>query len=149
MSRVVYALSLKQPWAALVVHGVKTVEIRRWPTRHRGLLLIHASRQSDDRAEGWTLVPLQAQTTATLRGGIVGSVELTDCITYPDSETFSADQSRHLNQPAWFRPPALYGFLLSRPRVLPFRRLAGQVRLFGVRLGAKEWANLSGDKVKG
>ena len=27
-----YALSIKQPWAALVVCGVKTVEVRRWPS---------------------------------------------------------------------------------------------------------------------
>ncbi|MEO6583240.1 MAG: ASCH domain-containing protein [Ferruginibacter sp.] len=38
-----YALSLLQPWASLVVMGVKTIETRSWSTRHRGPLLIHAS----------------------------------------------------------------------------------------------------------
>lgn len=37
------ALSLWQPWASLVVAGVKTIETRRWSTRHRGPLLIHAA----------------------------------------------------------------------------------------------------------
>jgi hypothetical protein len=39
-----YAISLLQPWATLVVSGVKTVETRAWSTRHRGRILIHASQ---------------------------------------------------------------------------------------------------------
>ena len=37
------ALSLLQPWASLVVMGLKTIETRSWRTAHRGALLIHAS----------------------------------------------------------------------------------------------------------
>ncbi|RYZ30881.1 MAG: ASCH domain-containing protein [Chitinophagaceae bacterium] len=37
------ALSLLQPWASLVVMGLKTIETRSWQTAHRGSLLIHAS----------------------------------------------------------------------------------------------------------
>lgn len=38
-------LSLWQPWATLLVAGVKHVETRGWPTRFRGPLLIHAARK--------------------------------------------------------------------------------------------------------
>ncbi len=37
------AISLLQPWASLVVMGVKTIETRSWGTKHRGPILIHAS----------------------------------------------------------------------------------------------------------
>lgn len=37
-------LSLWQPWASLVVLGLKRFETRSWSTRHRGELLIHASQ---------------------------------------------------------------------------------------------------------
>jgi hypothetical protein len=37
------ALSVKQPWAGLIASGRKTIEVRTWPTRHRGDLLIVAS----------------------------------------------------------------------------------------------------------
>ena len=30
-----YALSLKQPWAALLVHGLKSIEVRRWAAARR------------------------------------------------------------------------------------------------------------------
>jgi activating signal cointegrator 1 len=36
-------LSLLQPWATLVVMGVKKIETRSWSSSHRGDLLIHAS----------------------------------------------------------------------------------------------------------
>lgn len=38
------ALSIRQPWAWLIVHGPKRIENREWPTRYRGPILIHASK---------------------------------------------------------------------------------------------------------
>ncbi len=38
------AISLLQPWATLVVLGLKTIETRSWGTKHRGPILIHASQ---------------------------------------------------------------------------------------------------------
>ncbi len=38
------AISLLQPWATLVIMGVKTIETRSWRTEHRGNILIHASQ---------------------------------------------------------------------------------------------------------
>jgi len=52
-----YGLSLKQPWAALLANGHKTIEVRRWPTARRGRILIHAARVPDERPEAWALVP--------------------------------------------------------------------------------------------
>lgn len=37
------ALTVKQPWAALIISGVKNVENRSWATAHRGELAIHSS----------------------------------------------------------------------------------------------------------
>ena len=38
------ALTLNQPWATLVALGLKRYETRSWPTSHRGILAIHASK---------------------------------------------------------------------------------------------------------
>lgn len=38
------ALTIRQPWAALIAAGVKTIETRSWPTKHRGPLAIHAGK---------------------------------------------------------------------------------------------------------
>jgi hypothetical protein len=127
-----YALSLKQPWAALVAHGRKSVEVRAWPTVRRGRVLIHAARVPDPRPEAWAHVGPDLADAARLVGGIVGAAELTGCTEYRSAAEFVLDRLLHLNDPAWFRPPVLYGFLFSRPKVVPFRRLPGNVRFFRV-----------------
>lgn len=90
------ALSLWQPWASLMVHGMKRIETRGWYMRHRGPLLIHAAKKWDeDLAELCHLDPTYATAltacgfTKDLRdtrpkgmpfGAIVGRVEVVDCV---------------------------------------------------------------------
>ena len=38
------ALTISQPYASLIASGEKWVENRRWPTRYRGPLAIHAGK---------------------------------------------------------------------------------------------------------
>ncbi|MGY4103805.1 ASCH domain-containing protein [Nocardia sp. R16R-3T] len=42
MGTPVRAISVRRPWANLIVAGHKTVENRTWTTRHRGAVVIHA-----------------------------------------------------------------------------------------------------------
>ncbi|HMC64762.1 MAG TPA: ASCH domain-containing protein [Gemmataceae bacterium] len=134
MSELYYALSLKQPWATLLVHGRKTIEVRRWPTARRGRILIHAARLSDPRPEAWALLPDNLREAAQLIGGIIGGGDLTDCIAYRSRQAFQADQEHHLNNASWFRGPVLYGFVFTNLSALPFRRYPGWMRFFPVKL---------------
>ena len=129
----VFALSIKQPWAALIVHGLKTIEVRRWPTARRGHLLIHAARIPDDRPEAWRHLPDRLRECALLQGGIIGSVELTECRTYRSLDAFVADQAGHLNEATWFELPQLYGFTFAGATTLPFRPYPGWFRFFSVK----------------
>ncbi len=43
-------LSLKQPYAELIVSGKKAIELRTWNTKFRGEFLIHASKKIDKEA---------------------------------------------------------------------------------------------------
>jgi ASCH domain len=128
-----YALSLRQPWAALLVHGRKSIEVRRWPTSLRRRILIHAARTPDPRPQAWALVPAELQGAAKIIGGIIGAADLDDCIAYHDPQSFRADRSRHLNDPSWFEEPVMYGFVFANPVVLPFRPYPGWVRFFSVK----------------
>ena len=69
-------LTIKQPWASLIIDGNKRFEFRSWKTNYRGELLIHAGKSIDkeayERLKGYlTEIPL---------GKIIGKVELTNCI---------------------------------------------------------------------
>ena len=46
------ALSVKQPWAELIARGEKTIEVRDWSSKHRGPLLIVASKRPNVWATG-------------------------------------------------------------------------------------------------
>lgn len=127
-----HALSLRQPWAALLAHGLKTIEVRRWPTARRGRILIHASRVPDERPEAWAHVPEGLRDAARQMGGIIGACEITGCLTYHTQHEFAADRDRHLNEPDWFVGPALYGFTIANPAVTPFFPYPGWVRFFPV-----------------
>jgi len=71
------AITIKQPYASLIMAGIKDVENRTWPTSHRGTLVIHAGKGIVREAmdEHGHLV---AQYPA---GAIIGTVELVDCVT--------------------------------------------------------------------
>ncbi|WP_250907494.1 ASCH domain-containing protein [Nonomuraea sp. NEAU-A123] len=68
----------RQPWAALLVAGIKDVENRSWVTPYRGRLLIHAGLKSD--ADGFELMEELgvALDGPLLRGVILGSVNLVE-----------------------------------------------------------------------
>lgn len=36
-------LSIKEPWASLIMNGTKKIETRSWKTKYRGEIYIHAS----------------------------------------------------------------------------------------------------------
>ena len=127
------ALSIKQPWAALLAHGPKTIEIRRWRTGPRETLLIHAARIPDDRPEAWAQVPPELREAAQQVGGIIGVGRLDSYKVYHNREAFVADQGRHLNDPAWFEP-GLVGLCFTQLRVVPFREAPGYMRIFKVEL---------------
>lgn len=113
------ALSIRQPWAWLIIHGGKDIENRTWPTRFRGRFLVHASRGMTRReyAEVRAALNLHEQLPAfedLERGGIVGSVELLDCVTSSDSP--------------WFMGP--HGFVLRDPQPMPFTQRGGMLGFF-------------------
>lgn len=43
------ALTVRQPWASLIVLGIKQMETRSWHTHYRGSLVIHAAEAAPGR----------------------------------------------------------------------------------------------------
>ena len=82
------ALSIRQPWAWLVVNGYKDIENRSWRTNHRGPLLIHASNNRTLTTPE-NLAAIKKKYRVRLPndfdfGGIVGMVDVVDCVnTHP------------------------------------------------------------------
>jgi len=116
------ALSIRQPWAWLILNGGKDIENRTWHTKHRGRFLVHASQgmTSDEFTQALLFcsyrgLPMPDRADMQ-RGGIIGSVELVDSVDTSDSPWYMGDK----------------GFVLRDPRPIPFIPLKGRLQFFDV-----------------
>jgi hypothetical protein len=115
-------LSIRQPWAHLIIHAGKDIENRDWPTKVRGRVLVHAGKgMTRDEYESAYHAMIRVDRSLLLpsfealeRGGIVGSVEIVDCVERSTSP--------------WFF--GRYGFVLRNPQPLPFTPCKGQLGFF-------------------
>lgn len=132
------ALSIRQPWASLIVLGIKDIENRTWATRERGTILVHASKgmtraehedaiefaveviRADPRnagkAEKTTLRELGFAFDDLQRGGIIGQVDIVDCVRASASP--------------WYM--GAVGFVLANAKPMPFKPLKGALGFFEV-----------------
>lgn len=136
MSNQIYCLSVRQPWAWLIVNGYKTVENRTWHTSFRGRFLVHAAKTMT-RSEWYRAACFVRKFDPLLvvkmpnpemfgsglsggmlggagLGGIVGEATLHDCVSSYDSP--------------WFEGP--YGFALKNAQALPFVLVRGRLGFF-------------------
>jgi hypothetical protein len=151
------ALSIRQPWASLIILAGKDIENRSWPAYRRGPILIHAAKGMtwDDYLGGlsfaYRIDPKLVEALGVLtvsasmgfivdeskqhitridlayglrdcplpRGGIIGSVNLVDCV-------------RQSTSP-WFVGPN--GFVMRDPRPLPFVPFKGERGFFEIPWG--------------
>ncbi|MDP9197309.1 MAG: ASCH domain-containing protein [Thermoproteota archaeon] len=77
-------LSLKQPYAELLVCGKKTIEARSWNTKFRGQFLVHASKNINEEA----CKRLRIDQTKLVTGAIVGKANLYNVISYGSKNSF-------------------------------------------------------------
>ncbi|MBR9679596.1 MAG: ASCH domain-containing protein [Candidatus Altiarchaeota archaeon] len=101
------ALSLKQPWAELIVSGKKTIETRTWNTKFRGKFLVHASKTLDRLA----CQRFGFDTHELEQGAIIGQAELVDTKEYMTQQDYLDDSEKHLAAHWEFKRPK-FGFVL-------------------------------------
>lgn len=132
------ALSIKQPWAWLIVRPdlnthekrsmahilgeLKDVENRTWRTKFRGRFLVHASKgmTRSEYSFAWQLAKEIGVTVPPFeqlqRGGIIGSVELFDSVDSSDSPWYMGHKA----------------LLLRNPEPIEFFPLKGRLGFFDV-----------------
>lgn len=71
-------LTIKEPWASLIVQGFKKYEFRSWKTNYRGKILIHAGL-SKENVEVFEEYNLDISS-----GEIIGEAYITDCTLVDD-----------------------------------------------------------------
>ncbi|KKL41711.1 hypothetical protein LCGC14_2367550 [marine sediment metagenome] len=120
------ALSIRQPWAWLIVHGWKDIENRTRLQKFRGRIYVHAGQKYDYEGLKWLatwLAPEIFGMISTLcvskQTGLVGEIDIVDSTVKSESP--------------WFTGP--YGYVLANPLAyevpIPYK---GRLGLFEVTL---------------
>ncbi len=74
------ALGVRQPWAELILRGIKSIEVRTLPTVIRGPIYLYTSKVIADTPAARTAADRHALDVDALpRGLLVGTVEIVDC----------------------------------------------------------------------
>eukprot|EP00741_Cyanophora_paradoxa_P013723 tig00020710_g13246.t1 len=141
------ALSMHQPWASLLVLGIKRVEGRGWPTPHRGTLWIASTVKEADPeevrdVEGYYSAlarragrPPPAFPEAYPSGVLLGCVDVTDCLSH-EQWTARLEAGDCASWPE--ENDSRYVFVCERRRRLPVPfPVRGQHKIW--RLDPKSW----------
>lgn len=126
--------TVHQPWASLIVHGIKDIENRTWRTNYRGRVLIHAA---SSHGREFNINLTAAQTSAAVAtivretmfgnmpfGSIIGSVEIVDCVQ---------------NHPSIWAEKDVYNWVLANPVLFnkPIENIKGRLHFWNFE-GIKE-----------
>jgi hypothetical protein len=124
------ALSIRQPWAWLILNAGKDIENRSWPTKLRGRFLVHAASgmTNEEYCDGLEFamriadiqllrdLPSFQEMKQKWCGGLIGSVELVDCVESSASPWYMGQ----------------IGFVLRSPQSWPFIPYKGRLQFFAV-----------------
>nr|WP_294560249.1 ASCH domain-containing protein [uncultured Rhodopila sp.] len=134
------AITVRQPWAWLLIQGTKDIENRDWPTNVRGQVAIHAAKGMTrfEYEDAWEFVahfdPLLAWQMPLpkelVRGAIIGTMILRDCVTSSKSP--------------WFQ--GRYGFVLDTPEPWDSYPISGQLGFWEVPESAFEVEDFGGPR---
>jgi hypothetical protein len=105
------ALSIRQPWAELILRGVKTIELRKWQTDYRGPIWLHAAKTFDSSA------PTLPNGEEPFHGGFVGCAVLASILPIDERRW---EKWRHQHCDKGLFVPGMYGWLISN--VLRFKK---------------------------
>ncbi len=115
------ALSIRQPWADLIIRGEKRIENRKWKTNYRGHVLIHASKLNKTYFDAAVykinhIIDYNYYPETPTSGGIIGQADLVEIVT----------KSKDL----FFEGP--YGWVFENIKPLKFYPCKGKLGLFKV-----------------
>ncbi len=130
------ALSIRNPFATLIVSGRKTIETRSftpgdWCVEPYGRFLVHAAKKFDaTKHRDFGVMNLEDKFGDEPRGAIIGSVELIEIVEYTWLVDFINDIDRHLVAAEY---SVKYGYVLVNPirfdTPIPYK---GQLGFFNV-----------------
>ena len=125
------AISIKQPWASLIIEGIKDIENRTWKTSFRGTVLVHATAKTAGipsellTNEQWDSLHYCIESPFWMfelmagrytNSAIIGTVDIVDCVVnHPNiwAEKTKPIDFDEFTFPRYEKP--IYNWVLSNP----------------------------------
>jgi len=126
------ALTIKQPWAQLIIEGLKDIENRTWQTKFRGRVYVHAAQKPvpmNGNADGFAPPNIECLKqifklhpasqgrwpdimAAYTNSAIIGEVDIVDCVLNHNSIW-----AEHVDMPAgvYMGEKLIYNWVLANP----------------------------------
>ena len=103
------AISIRQPYAELILRGVKTTEFRSKPAKRRGRVFLYAAERPGPDAV-WARHGLEIGTLTT--GLVLGTIDIMTCVDLGNQFGYRLNSPKRIEprkpvghpQPTWFRP---------------------------------------------
>lgn len=119
------ALTIQQPWASLIIHGLKVFETRSWSTKYSGALAIHAGKtfalaHSPELTEALGQIGKTHPGPLPL-GCVLGIVNLENCFTAEFVMALAKEKHPELKNPdreiaLGFYAPGRWAWKLQHPK---------------------------------
>ena len=155
MGEIVKVVSIRQPWASFIAHGIKDIENRTWRTNYRGPIYIHACGPTKFNIElpdpqMKAALPLINKVffgeigrnieNAIPFGAIIGKVDIVDCvINHPSIWAEKTDGVIKYNDGSVFIPygiKPIYNWVLENAVLFdePILNIKGKLSLWDFQL---------------
>lgn len=118
-------LSIRQPWADLIIEGKKTIEVRCWQTPYRGKLFIHAAKTKEKN------YPKKFLNQNRVTGAVIGAVELID-IKKASAKSWGKNKKLHLSSGPMPAGKTFFWFLEKPKKIKKPITVKGRLGLFNV-----------------
>lgn len=143
--KTIACLSVRQPWASLIVHGIKLIENRTFFIKNREMFVIHAGKTwgKDEQHAYEQLFQIAIEMgdkwrqdilyrSRSMLGGFVGVARLRSCV--GEKEWYADGGGAFDGRTNWFVGPVGWYFTGARafPFLVPYR---GQQGVFRVPVG--------------
>ena len=118
-------LSIKQPFCSLIMFGFKTIEVRSWESKFKGELFIHSPLTVSNFNLPEEVIEKIPEEILSVRGKILGSVQMIDCIKL--NKTHEEDACCEISGNK-------FGFVFDSPKLLDkFIEYKGKLGIFDIK----------------
>lgn len=133
-------ITIKQPYAGLIVAGIKTIENRTWATKYIGEIAIHSSAKP---ASGLVFDEYKRKLNAlgvefpekicSINGSIIGTVRIAGLLWMGDDRVpeTDTDETEYERDEQWWNKK-LIGFVLRDPKIIRPVVAKGKLGIYSV-----------------